>query len=96
MKLKQDGRNSEDDNTDVIKLLKNAFAHIIQEAYIHTTGGTGRGNKRFVPQVSTIIRVLTSKNGGFSSYFDQFNEKNINIASFKGILFINDTKQARK
>ena len=40
IQLKKDGGIFEDDKTHVIRLVKNAFAHIFEDTYIHTTVST--------------------------------------------------------
>ena len=51
---------------------------------------------KFIGPTSTIMRVLTSKDGDLSSAFDKINENNINDTSLKEILIDNHTLQANK
>ena len=53
-------------------------------------------SKKIVRPVSTVMRIIKSKDGGLSSYFDKFNEHTINNTSFKEILNKNHTTQANK
>ena len=72
--LQKDGVHVEDDDTDTIRLVNNAFTHLFKEPTLATTGGSENEVKKYVGPVSTIIRVLTSKDGDLSSYFDKINE----------------------
>ena len=72
--LKKGGGNIKEDNTDVIRLVKDAFAQIFKEVYLYTTGGTEIESNNFVGHVSTIMRVQTSKHGDLSSEFDEIYE----------------------
>ena len=58
-----------------IRLVNNAFAHCFKEGVINTTGGMEIENIKFLGQVSTIMRSLTSKNGDLLSQFDNINEE---------------------
>ena len=78
MELKKHGSNFGNDFEDVIKLVINASAYILKEVYTHTSGGREKESKVFVPPASTIRRVLISKDGDSSSYFDKTNEINNN------------------
>ena len=48
--LKNDGGNVEDDNTDITRLVNNAFAHIFKEIVILTKGGTEKESNKFFPR----------------------------------------------
>ena len=72
-------RKADDNNFDVtndaatnevIRLVNNAFAHCFKEGVIQTTGGMELENIKFLGQVSTIMRALTSKDGDLLSHFD--------------------------
>ena len=86
----------EDDNRDVIKLVNNALVHMFEDFYIDTTGGTEIESKRIVPQVSTIMRLLTSKDKDLSSYFAEIKGKNFIDTLWKQILIDIDKTQANK
>ena len=57
-----------------IRLVNNAFAYCFKEGVIQTTGGMELENIKFLGQVSTIMRCLTSKDGDLLSHFDKFND----------------------
>ena len=61
-------------NGDAIRLVNNAFAYCFKEARLATSGGSNIEHIKFVGQVSTIMRVLTSKDGDLLSHFDKFDE----------------------
>ena len=94
--MKKNGGNFEDDNTDVINLVSNVFAHTFKETYFHTFGGTEIESKKFVPQVSKFMRVLISRGGDLSTNFDETTEQKIYKTSLKEVLHDNHRKQANK
>ena len=96
LEFEKDGGNFEDDNSDPIRLVSNAFAHIFEEAYIHTTGSTEVESTKLVPQVSTIMRVIKSKDNELPSCLDEFKETNNKKTSLKEIRIENPTLQASK
>ena len=54
----------------------NELAYVFQEAILATTSGSNLEHDKFVGQTSTIIRVLTSKDGDFLSQPDNIHEGN--------------------
>ena len=54
-------------NASVIRLVNNAFAYCFTQATLSTTGSMDLENIKYVGQVSTIMRLLTSKDGDLSS-----------------------------
>ena len=62
------------DDDSPIRLVNNAFAHCFKEGVISTTGGMEIENIKFLVQVSTIMKSLTSKDGDLLSQFDNLNE----------------------
>ena len=94
--LMKSGCNFEDDYTDSIRLVNHAFAHLLKEATIMTMGGSEIEESKYVGPVSTITRVLTSKDGDFSSNFVKFHEDTINDTTLTEILIDNHTKQDNK
>ena len=94
--LKKHGDDLDDDNSDVIRLVNNTFFHVFKEAYIQTTGSTKIEGNKFVGQVSTIMRLLTSKKGDLSSNFDEINRNKFNNTSLKEILNKNNTIHANE
>ena len=63
---------------DRIRLTNNGLAYVFQEAVLATTSGSNLENNKFVGQISTIMRALTSKDGDLLSQFDNINEGNTN------------------
>ena len=62
------------ENGDNIRLVNNAFAYIFQEARISTSAGTEMEHNKNLGNVSTILRLLTEKDGDLSTYFDKIDE----------------------
>ena len=73
-------------NNAEIPLVKNAFAFCFSEAVIATTGGMKIEYVNFLGQVSTIMRVLTSKDGDLSSYFDSIDDTDAKTSMNKNSL----------
>ena len=63
------------DNDDPIRLTNNAFAFVFKEARLSTTPGSDLEHNKYVGQISTIMRSLTSRDGDLLSQFDNINEK---------------------
>ena len=61
-------------DNDQIRLINNAFAFCFSQATLSTTGGMDIEDIKYVGQVSTIMRLLTSKDADLSSYFDKNGE----------------------
>ena len=73
-------------NNTVLRLVNNAFAYCFKQATLATTGGIDLEGIKYVGQVSTIMRLLTSKDSDLSSCFDenaetQLNDKNLSKQS---------------
>ena len=84
-------------NASVIRLVNNAFAFCFKEASITTTGGMDIEVNKYVGPVSTIMRMLTSKDGDLSSYFDKNGESVLdNDNPLKKILINNHAVEANK
>ena len=64
------------DNKSRIRLTNNGLAYAFQEAVLATTSGSNLEHNKFFGQISTIMRVLTSKDGDLLSQFDNINEGN--------------------
>ena len=62
-------------DASVIRLVNNAFAYCFKQATLATTGGMDLEDIKYVGQVSTIMRLLTSKDSDLSSCFDKNAEK---------------------
>ena len=67
-------------DADEIRLVNNAFAYVFQEGRISTSAGTEIERNKNLGNVSTIMRLLTQKDGDLSSYFDKINETEGGIA----------------
>ena len=66
-------------NRDAIRLVNNAFRYCFKEAIFSTTGGSNIEHNKYVGQVSTFMRALTSKDGDFLSHFDKIDESEAEI-----------------
>ena len=74
---KKDTTNFHQD--DPIGLLNNAFAFCFTEGRLSTTIGSDIEQNKFGGQVSTIMKVISNKDGDLLSRFDNFNEKEFPI-----------------
>ena len=84
-------------NTSVIRLVNNAFAYCFKEANLATTGGMDIETNKYVGPVSTIMRMITSKDGDLSSYFDKNGETVLhNDNPLKQILINNHPQEVNK
>ena len=84
-------------NTDQIRLLNDAFVFCFTQATLSTTGGMDLEDIKYVGQVSTIMRLLTSKDNDSSSYFDKNGEAVMNDNNpLKQILINNHAVEANK
>ena len=93
---KADGTNFA--NADAIRLLNNGFAYIFQEGRLSTSAGTEIEHNKNLPIVSTIMRLLTQKDGDLSSYFDKIDETEagINKSTLKHMLIDSHTNDDNK
>ena len=82
---------------DVIRLVNNASAYIIHDARISTSAGIEVEQNKYVCPISTIMRLVTQKDGDLSTYFDIIDESEngINDSSLKQILINNHTEANR-
>ena len=80
-------------NNSAIRLTNNAFAYCFKEARLGITSGSDLEHNKYCGQVSTIMRVLFSKDGDLLSQFDNINEGNgnadFNSTSLKKMLIDN-------
>ena len=78
-------------------MVNNAFAYCFKEATITTTGGMEIEHNKYVGPVSTIMRLLTSKDGDLSSYLDR-NDESVrdNDNPLKQILINNHAQEVNK
>ena len=65
---------------DPIRLLNNAFAFCFTEARLSTTIGSDIEHNKFCAQISTIMRVISNKDGDLLSQFDNINGNEIPIS----------------
>ena len=84
-------------NASVIRLVNNAFAYCFTQATLSTTGRMDLEDIKYVGQLSTIMRLLTSKDGDLSSYFDKNGESVLDDTNpLKQILINNHAAEANK
>ena len=84
-------------NASAIRLVNNGFAFCFKEATLATTGGMEIEVNKYVGPVSTIMRMITSKDGDLSSYFDKNGESVIdNDNPLKKILINNHAVEVNK
>ena len=80
-------------NNSAVRLTNNAFAYCFKEARLSITSGNDLEYKKYVGQVSTIMRVLFSKDGDLLSQVDNISEGNgdadFNSTSLKKMLIDN-------
>ena len=88
------------DNNSLIRLTNNGLAYVFQEVVLATTSGSNLEHIEYVGQISTIMRVLTSKDGDLLSQFDNINEGNtdddFDSTSLKKMLIKNQAEDADK
>ena len=92
-------RNTAGNFTDAsaIRLINNAFAYCFSQATLSTTGGMDLEDIKYVGQVSTIMRMITSKDSDLSSYFDKNGESVLdNDNPLKKILINNHAVEVNK
>ena len=92
-------RNTAGNFTDAsaIRLVNKAFAFCFKEATLSTTGGMEIEVNKYVGPVSTIMRLLTSKDADLSSYFDKNGESVLdNKNPLKKILINNHAVEVNK
>ena len=78
-------------------MVNNASAYCFTQATLSTTGGMDLEDSKYVGQVSTIMRLLTSKDGDLSSYFDKNGESVLNDTNpLKQISINNHAIEANK
>ena len=64
---------------DAIRIFNNAFAYCFKASRLCTTGCSDIEHNKYVCQVSTIARALTSKYGDLVSHFDKIDESEAEI-----------------
>ena len=80
-------------DANVLRLINNALAYVIHEAGLSTASGVEIERNKFCGPISTIMRLVTQKDGDLSTYFDIIDESEgqINNFSLKQILINNHT-----
>ena len=66
-------------NEDPIRLVNNAFAFCFEKARLTTSIGGDIEINKFCGQISTIMRVISNRDGDLLSQFDNINENDIPI-----------------
>ena len=61
-------------DADFIRLVNDFSAFCFKKARLATTGGSDIEHKNYMGQVSTIMRLLTSKDGDLLSHFEKNDE----------------------
>ena len=56
---------------DVIRLVKNAFAYTLDDARLSISSGVEIEQNIFAGPISTLMRLVTQKDGDLSTYFDR-------------------------
>ena len=79
--------------SNLTRLINNAFAYTIHDVTISTSAGVEIEQNKYVGPISTIMRLVTQKDGDLSTYFDKIDESEnaINDSSLKRILINNHT-----
>ena len=77
-------------------MIYNALAYFSREATLSTTGGSDLKHNKYVGQVSTIMRLLTSKYSDLSSCFDKSAESALNDNNLLKRILINNHIDANK
>ena len=82
---------------DIFRLVNNAFAYKIHDARISSIAGVEIEQNKYVGPISTIMRLVTQKDGDLSTYFDIIDESEdeINNTSLRQILIDNHTEANR-
>ena len=82
---------------DIIRLVNNAFAYTIHDARISSSAGVKIEQNKYVGPISTIMRLVTQKDGDLSTYFDKIDESEDEIknSSLRKILIDNHTEANR-
>ena len=66
-------------NDDPIRLVNNGYAFCFNEARLSSILGSDIEHNNFCGQVSTIMKVISNKDGDLISQFDNINENNIPV-----------------
>ena len=71
--------NAKFDDNSATRLIKNGFAYAFKECRLSTISGSDLEHNKFVGQVSTIKRSLSSKDGDLLSQFHNINEEKVKM-----------------
>ena len=77
-------------------MINNSLAYCFKEARLSTTGGSDLEHNKYVGQVNTIMRLLTSKDGDLSSCFDKTGESPLDDNNVLKRILINNNTDANK
>ena len=66
---------------DPVRLVNNGFAFCFKEARLSTTIGTDNEHNKFCGQVSTIMELISNKDGDLLLQYDNINENDISVLS---------------
>ena len=85
-------------NAENIRLVNNALGYVFQEGRLSTSVGTEIERNKNLGNVSTIMRLLTQKDGDLSSYFDKTDERQDHIteSTSKHMLIDSHTNEDNK
>ena len=83
-------------NASNTRLINNALAYCFKEARLATTGRSDLEHIKYDGQVSTIMRLLTSKDSDLCSFFDKSGEGALNDDQFLKRILINSHMGANK
>ena len=70
---------AEDNTNELIRSTKNVFADTIHDAPISTAAGTEIDQIKLVVPISTIMRLITQRDGDLSPYFVVIDESQNSI-----------------
>ena len=83
-------------NASNIRLIDNALAYCFKEARLSTAVGSDLEHNKYVGQVSTIMRFLTSTSSDLSSCFDKSGESGLNDNNLLKQILVNIYTDANK
>ena len=85
-------------NADETRLVNDGLAYFFQEGQLSTSAGVEIENNKYLGHFSTIMRILTQKDGDPSSYFDKIDEREDGIANstLKHVLIDSHTNEDKK
>ena len=83
---------------DAIRLVNNFFAQCFEKTRLSTMRSSDIEHNKYVGQISTIMRALTSEDADLLSHFDKVDQSQAQIedTSLKHLLFKNHDEAAKK